>query len=301
MADEVETPEVGLTINEGLPEKKEGQAEPEKGVDDVDDLVTGDDNPEGKETPKKEKKDGEEPPADKGEKKVETAAEKALREENAILKEKKKNLERALHQERQGKKATAKEGKDETPLNDDQLIQILRDNPDPETQLRVARYVANLEAKKAKDIAIADVGTSQRSRAMNQFLSENYPSLYEDGSETRTDIDSVKVNLGIVDHPYGDFFAVGTRVLENLSKITKDAYERGKQDALAGKAEENRGKKIEEASLTPKGKGTGGKNGVEGLTKEQRETAKQMGMTPSQLKIYAQLTGKAARTVSVED
>jgi hypothetical protein len=299
MPDEVVTPEVSLAVNEGLTETKEGQDDPEKGVENVDDLTTGPEGETGEKPLKKEEKEEKETPADKGGKKVGDDPELVkMRAEKEQLKKDLHNLRVARRQERE--KAAGKESKEDAVLTDEQLTQILRDNPDPETQLRVARYVANLEANKKAKATLADVKTSQHKATMDNLLTERFPFLFEDGSEFRADIDKLKDELGLSDHPHGDFYAVGTRILENLPTLLNNAFKDGQKAALSKKADENRGKSIKDSDLTPKGKQTG-KTGDEGITKEQRESASQMNLTPSQRKIYASLVGKKPRTISVQE
>ncbi len=306
MGAEAEVPEVGLEINAGLSAKEEGQTDAGAKVENVDDIkpdAESSDKETKKETKpdakKEEKPDGDEPPADKGDKKVEEADKlKAFETRLERLERDKKNLQIALHKERQGKK-TAEKAKPEDVLTDEQLEKIIEENPDPKTQLRVVRYMAEKIAKGMKDTAIADVNTTQRSKAMEKLLLDRYPALAEEGSDMRVEVDEAKEHLGIKDHPYGDFFAVGSKVLESLPQLLKNAYEKGKQDAISVKAEEKRGEKIKESDLTPKGKKSA-TSSVDSLTKEQQETAKQMGMSPSQMKVYAKLVGKSAKTVAVE-
>jgi hypothetical protein len=286
IGDAEELPEVGLEINAGLTEDKE--ADPAEDVKDVDDMLNGE----------KDEKD-EKTPADKGEEKeVEDPKLKTMEQRLTRLEEDKKNLKIALHKERQEKKA-AKAAPDDPVLTDEQLEKILEENPDSATQLKVVRYMAEKIAKGERKTAIEDVNAGQRSREMNKLLLDRYPDLADEGSAMRVEIEETKENLGISDHPYGDFFAVGARVLENLPTILTNAYEKGKKEALGEKAELKRGEKINGGKLTPGGKKTA-PSGVEGLTKEQNESATQMAMTPSQRKIYAQLVGKNTKTVSVE-
>ncbi|MFA5377529.1 MAG: hypothetical protein WC455_17390 [Dehalococcoidia bacterium] len=299
-------PDVHLEVNAGLSVEKDGPDAKRDEVTDADDINPDaekrDEKKEDKKEPEqKDDKPGEEPPADKGEKKVEGAEDdrlKAMETRLTNLERDKKNLQIALHKERQGKKSE-KSKPDAEALTDEQLEKILEDNPDPKTALKVTRYMAEKIARGMKDTAIADVQTGQRSKAMENLLLERYPALADEGSDMRVEVDSEKEALGLKDHPYGDFFAVGSKVLQNLPAIIKEAYERGKKEALSVKADEKRGEKIKDADLTPKGKKSA-TGGVDSLTKEQKESAKQMGLTPSQMKVYANLVGKKPRTVAVE-
>ncbi len=273
-------------------------------VTDVDDLL--DDSPDGTDKGKsdskqKESKTKSETEADEAEKQKAAEAERAKQEKAELdyLRKKKRELETALHKERQKKKADS--AKPDDDLTDEQLAQIMRDNPDEETRLRVSRYIAQREAKKAKADAMTEVDTVRKQQLMASYLQKQYPALYEEGSEMRQEVEQAKAALGITNHPFADYFATGVKVMENLPTIMKEAYEKGKADALAGKADEKRKDRIKDESLADKGKSGGGKSGKEGLSGSEASTAKQMGFKGRQLEIYKQLTGKNARIVSVED
>jgi hypothetical protein len=288
---EDEVPEVNITVDEGLTETSEVKEGSER-VENVDDIGTDLKEKGGEKKPPEKK----EAPADKGESKVEEDI-KAIRSELDSLKKDKKNLQIALHKERQGKKEAPK---DDVVLTDKQLQSIIEENPDnPEVLLRVTRYMAEKIAKGEKAAAISEVDVSQKSKAVNKLLLDRYPALADDSSEMRTEIDQVKESLGIADSPFGDAFAVGVRVVENLPTLLTNAYEKGKKDALGTVAEKKRGDKIDDTKLSPKGSGKS--TVVTELTADQSSTAKQLNLSPSAAKIYAKLVGKQPKTLSVEE
>ena len=295
--DEQEDVTVVVTEDSSLDKKDQSDDvivddDPETPDDDkVDKDKKNEPKPEDGETP-------ENPPADKDEKKVETENEKVLKEERDVLLKKKRDLEIALHKERQAKKAAKKD--DEFPLTRQQLKQILDENPgDTETQMRVMEYMMNKAATEKKDEALSEVHTGNTKREMEDFLLNKYPALADETSEMRLEVEQTKSKYGIADHPFGDYFAVGTRVMESLPDIIQQAYEKGKADAVSKKADDKRREKISESDLTPPGKKKGDSSGV--LTKDQLATAKQLGLKGNALKHYAAIVGKSTRSVSVED
>ncbi len=297
---EVNVPEI--VIGEEPPDKGVGSAKEE--IVDVDDLVEN--ALGGEESPKKGEKaeSGETDDKKGGEPKGKEPAPKkspeilALEQRLTTLETKKKNLEIALHKERQAKKATPKE--EEAALTDDQLKKIMEENPDPDTQLRVMRYMAQQVAKGAKKDAIDEVTVSAKAKQMNAYLLQNYPALADESSDMRTEVDATKEALGFTDHPYGDYIATGVRVLENLPDILKQAYEKGKVAALGEGAEAARKAKIKGEELTPGGKRGGSESGGDGLTASQKEAAKRMGLRGPALATYTKLVGRNARSITVE-
>ena len=214
------------------------------------------------------------------------------------LEEDKKNLNTALHQARQDKKTT----KTDTvaPLTESQLKQILEDNPnDVDAQFNVLKYLSEQIARGVSSEAINATEVKRKKGELNTFLVERYPDLKTPDSNIRKEVDETKSMLGLGDHPYGDYFAVAARVLDELPDLLKKAYE----DCKSGKSK----KDIEDARTDTIKKGklssskTGADKDTESLTKEQDETFTQMGLTDSQKKIAKKLVAKKVKTVSVEE
>lgn len=292
------TPEVNLSVNDGITEEKDA-GEVSGSVENVDDITPDKKEPDKKEPSQKEEPEKKSAPTGKEKESAEENRFKEIEGKIARLEQDKKNLQKALHTERQKKKEPAKE--DSVTLSDDQLLGIIKENPEnPEVLLRVVRYVSERAAKGEKAAAISEIDVSQKSKAVNNMVLERYPSLAEESSEMRTEIDAVKESLGLKDSPFGDAFAVGVKVVEQLPTLLRNAFEKGKAEALKDAAEKKRGDKIEDTKLTPKGKGKAADDADE-LTQDQSSTASQLGMTPSQKKIYAKLVGKQPKVLSVEE
>uniref|UniRef100_A0A6M3J099 Uncharacterized protein n=1 Tax=viral metagenome TaxID=1070528 RepID=A0A6M3J099_9ZZZZ len=207
-----------------------------------------------------------------------------------------KNLNVALHQARQTKKADKPD--EDTPLTREQLMAVFKEHQDnPETLFNVVEYMAKQYGKKAESSAIDATKIAQKKSDIDNRLLQAYPDLAKDDSDLRTGVNLVKTEMGIDDHPYGDLFALGAMTMNNLDVLLKQAREEGKQEALKGKVEDKRKEAVKKNALTPKGK-TDSKTMVTGLTKDQESTAKQMGLKGNQLKIYARLITK--KPVNVE-
>jgi hypothetical protein len=163
-------------------------------------------------------------------------------------------------------------------------------------------YMMNKTASEKKTEALNEVRVGQAKREMDAFLLERYPSLANDDSEMRVEVEQAKAKYGLTDHPYGDYFGVATRVMETLPDIIRQAYEKGKTDGMSHKADDKRREKISESDLTPSGKKKGDTTGD--LTPSQKETAKALGFKPGSTayKHYVSLvSAKSARGVYVED
>jgi len=207
----------------------------------------------------------------------------------------KANLNKALHEARQEKKKEIPDKGDK--LSESQLRRILADNKDdPDTLFNMVKYLAETAAEGKAGDAVRATEVARRQKEQKAFLSQNYPKLYEDGSEIRLDVEKTKESLGISENPYGDYFAVASRVLEDLPKLLQTAFKQGEESGLGKKAEDKRQEKITGNKL-PKTSVYG--KVAEGLTDNQVESARQMGLSPSQVKYYKQIVGKKPSVVSV--
>jgi hypothetical protein len=278
--------------------KKEDQAEFDDDFKDLDDELTIDLDENKDEEDEEAKKKADEAKAKEAEEKFKT-----LLSENETLKEKEKEWKRREYQgrkDREGKKEL-ETGKDEKPLNDAQLEQLLEDadvDGDKRVKLNVLKYLTQLAAKGE---ATKIVNTAEMGRKAEDFkknLETKFPSIADPGSDMRADIDRTKDTLGIADHPYGDMFAVGFRLLEDMDDLLEAAREAGKEEALKGAADKNRKKEIKD-KLLPSSKRSVYKK-THGLSVSQLETAQLMNLSPDQLPAYAKLVGKKPRSVSVE-
>jgi len=249
-------------------------------------IKIGDDEEEDEKEKAKAKKKADEP--DEKDKRI-TDLEKEV--EKA-----KKAKSKAFYDLRQAKKEgpESKAGQ----LSKAQIRQILADNKDdPDTLMNVVEYIAEQTAHGISSETVNAAEINRKKGELDGLLVDRYPDINEPGSDIRTEVDEAKKILGLDNHPYGDYFAVASRVLEDLPELLKDAYNKGKGET-GETAEDKRKKDIKSKQLpaSKKAKAPGGE-----LTGTQEETAKQMNMTPSQRKIYAKLAGNKARSVSVEE
>ncbi|MCK4240810.1 MAG: hypothetical protein KAX30_04245 [Candidatus Atribacteria bacterium] len=214
------------------------------------------------------------------------------------LEEDKKNLNTALHQARQDKKTIKTD--EAAPLTRSQLKQILEDNPsDVEAQFNVLEYLAEQKAKGVTSEAINATEVNRKKGELDNFLVERYPDIKKPDSDIRKEVDETKTVLGLNKHPYGDYFAIAARVLDELPDLLKKAYEDGKSGKSKKDIEDARTDAIKKGKLPPSKKDSS--KDTESLTKEQDETFTQMGLTDSQKKIAKKLVAKKIRTVSVEE
>ena len=225
---------------------------------------------------------------------------KTLEDEINKLKEDKKGLQTALHQARQEKKVTPAKPDAAAQLTESQLKQILEDNPgDTETQFNVLKYLAEQVARGVSSETINTAEVNRKKGSLDKFLEERYPDIKNSDSDIRKEVDEVKSTLGLENHPYGDYFAIASRVLDDLPELLKNAFEEGKSGKFKEDTEEARLKAIKEGKLTSPKKHSDKSD--QGLTKEQTETFKQMGLSENQIRISKRLVGKKIRTISVEE
>lgn len=145
----------------------------------------------------------EEPPGGEKEKPLEKPKEPPAEDpEKAELLRKNKELNRALHEERQKRKwATEKE---EVVLTDEQVIGLLEEyKDDPRTLLNVIKYQAAQAAKGATKQAVEDEGVKAKKAEADAYLNKSFPGLNEEGSELRAAVDKTKEYIGVKDHPLG--------------------------------------------------------------------------------------------------
>ena len=274
-----------------LAEAGEDKAEGGKGDDDdaaLAELINIDDFLDGEEKPPEDKEEPKPP-----EKPLEKAA---VDPEKAELLRKNKELNRALHEERQKRKE-----KDEVALTDDQILGLLEEyKDDPRTLLNVIKYQAQQAAKGETKKAVEDEGTKAKKAEADAYLSKSFPGLNEEGSELRAAVDKTKEYIGVKDHPLGDLVGVAVEYLRAGPVLMRQAYEKGVADAKAGKVEEARKGEIKETVLSPKGSPPGKKG--EASSADIADVAKRLGLkTPQQIALLKKLrAGNKIRTISVE-
>ena len=281
-------------------EEDQDEGEGEEEEEDLDELFIDLDKKgeEEEEKDKEAKKKADEAKAKKSEEEV-----KKLRSEVGTFKEKEKEWKRREYQARKEKKEESLEAdKDGKPLTDAQLTKLLEDaskEDDTQIQLNVLKYLARRISKGEVKEAVGAAEMSRKADSFTKVLEERFPSLADPTSDMRVDIDRTKEELGIVDHPYGDMFAVGFNLVKDMDALLESSYEAGKEDALKDTADVKRKKDIKEKALPSSRKPAYKK--THGLTASQLETAKQMELSEDQLPAYAKLVGKKPRTVSVEE
>ena len=286
--------------------------DPEKKDDDKGDQKKDEDEPEDEEDldelfidlDEKEEEEDEEAKKKAAEAKAKTSEEetKKLQSELDTLKEKEKTWKRTEFQARKEREEKGLEaGKDEKPLTDTQLAKLLEDankEEDTTVQLNILKYLAQRISKGEVKEAVTAAEMSRKAGDFTKVLEEKFPDIANPTSDMRVDIDKTKEQLGIVDHPYGDMFAVGFKLFEDMDALLEASYEAGKEDVLKGTADKKRKEDIKAKEL-PTSKKSAYKK-THGLTASQIETATQMGLTQDQLPAYSKLVGKKSRIVSVE-
>jgi len=211
-----------------------------------------------------------------------TEQSETLKTLNEQLLERDKEINRIAYQLR----TTKKETKTEEPaeFTDAQLQGLLEEHKeDPAAMLQIMKLVTQQAVKKGSQETLDTVEISNTKKEMDSFLNKTYPDLAEESSDFRRDVDNTKSYLGMNDHPYGDFFAVGTMVLNNLEDIIKHAREEGKNEALKGTAEGKRKQSINANSLSAV---TGKKTTSTVASSRYHETAKKLGLSPAATKKY---------------
>lgn len=202
------------------------------------------------------------------------------------LETEKRNLNVALHQARQERKT-----KQETPqdtLSPDQIKQLLKEHgDDPEVMYNLVQYIAGQSSREQTNVN----ELSQLKKQSDSYVYQRWPSMADESSELFQKAKETAKGLRIADHPMGDYLALTSLVCEELPNIQKQSYEEGRADALKGKAEKTRKRTVKTNVLTPSGSGKEKETGGE-LPSEFLATAKQMGMSPSQRKVYATLVRK---------
>lgn len=285
MADE-EKPDTVTTDDN--PEKESGL-----GIEDNDEvIIEGFDEP--KEPAKAEKEEKKEKPEKA------TPADDPLKSEIDRLNKKVTDLNKALHEERKAKKAQPAKDEGGEQLSKADLLKLYKEyKDDPDTMFQIMSYMAEQTAKGAAKESVDKSKVEANKKETESFLQKNYPDVFDEDSELRKVVNKTKGEMMLENHPYGDFLGTATQLLINAPKLMKQAYDKGRDDALNGKAEKTRKEVIKESGLTPKGKGASVGETL-GLTDVQKDVAKKLGITGDKLKTYQKIVNKNARSISVE-
>jgi hypothetical protein len=224
---------------------------------------------------------------DKGKQEIDTELATAKAERDELLR-KNKDLNKALHEERQSKKAAKIEP--EAVLSDADLAKIIQEHKDdPAVLLNAVAYKAQQAMKGAKAEAVNEVEVKTKQTALNQMLRERYGEALDDASSPiRQAAEKASEYLGLDDHPYRDTLSVAAAVLANLPHISQAAYMRGVKDSEAGTVEKNRQSSIKNGQQFFGKGGKEEKAKAKELSETEMDTAKRLGFKPGspQWKIY---------------
>lgn len=213
---------------------------------------------------------------------------KAMEDNVARLETDKKNLQIALHKERQAKKKKTDEPEEAT-LTKEQLLGIMQEHgEDPNVLLNVVEHMAKQAARGVKKTAMTELESSRRDTDAEQFLQKQFPQIYEQGSPWRTQVDQVKTQYEFEDSPFGDFLGLAVTVLHNYEGLYNQAVEKGKQTALTGEADKNRSKELNANTVkTSKGKKSSGAE----LSATNLQVAETLGIKGKALETYKKMMG----------
>lgn len=207
------------------------------------------------------------------------------------------DLNKALHEERKSKKEAAKE--EAPPLSDAEIKKLFKEyQDDPDTLFQIVKYTAEQAAKGASKDVVDKGKIAENRKETESFLQKNYPDVFKEDSDLHQHVSKTKAEMGLADHPYGDFLGTAVQVLINAPSIMKQVYDRGRNDALSGKAEKTRKEIVKESGLTPKGRSVGAESGK--LTDAQKDVAQRLGLTGSKLKTFEKIVAKNAKMITVE-
>ena len=226
---------------------KEEKDEDEEEEEDLDELFIDLDE--------KDEEEDEEAKKKAAEAKAKTSDEeiKKLQSEVEAFKEKEKEWKRDMYQARKDRETKGLEtDKDAKPLTDAQLEKIIgdaREEGDGRVELSVLKYLAQQVAKGEVKEAVTAAEMSRKADDLTKRIEEKFPAIKDPTSDMRADIDKTKEELGIVDHPYGDMFALGFKLFEDMDELIEGAYEAGKEDVLKGTADKKRKEEIKAKSL----------------------------------------------------
>jgi hypothetical protein len=210
------------------------------------------------------------------------------------LKTRFENLEKEKNQIAYQLRTSKKEPKPaedaEEKFTDAQLIGLLDEHEDDKAaQLQIMKLVARQAHGDTEKKALDAVEISQTKKDLDKFIDTTYPDWKDSSSPILAGVEDMKSKLGFEDHPYGDWIGMASFILANIEHVEKAAQERGKNEALGIKADDNRKKDIKNKNLSPATKKTG-ESKV--LSSRVVKVAKQIGLNKRQTKIYQNLLGK---------
>ena len=213
-----------------------------------------------------------------------------------------KNLNAGAYKMRKALEAkeTDKDKDDDGQFTDAQLLGMMNEHQDdPAVMLQIIKHISKESGKKSTEKAVDATEIASTKKQVDSFITQNWPEINEEGSDLRKDVDEAKKMLRIEDHPYSDYLGIAAALVTNLPDMITAAEERGKSAQIKDKNETNRKQSIKDNKLSNKGKKTGAE--VK-LPAQAQATAKQLGLTKSQIKIYKQMLGpeKGKQPITVE-
>jgi len=211
----------------------------------------------------------------------------------------KTNLQKALHEERQGKKA-AKEAV-ETPLTDADLVKIMEEHKDdPAVILNTLNYKMNILLKKGTAQAVNEVEIKGKADELGQELRRRYGTDIDDeSSPIRQQIERAKEYFDLKDHHYGEGLSAAMVVFTALPQIKEHFYQQGVKDQMEGKVEKERIEHLKKSGgIVPKKPAGPSAPSAQELTSDQLDTAKRLGFdkNPQRMKIYKTQILKVSNT-----
>lgn len=203
------------------------------------------------------------------------------------------DLNRAIHGYRQEIKALKSTKKDDVvDFSDAQITKILDEHKDdPAVLLQVFKQVSKQQTAGLKDDAVAETEITQQRGYFDNYLNQTWPQLQDEGSQHFQELQQAKKHMRVEDHPYGNYMAMGSVMLQRMPQLLKDAREEGRNEALKVRSEKQRKAKIKGKRLEGTGKRSPASAGVSDSIKA---TAKTIGLTTDkQIAIYAKMLKNA--------
>lgn len=187
----------------------------------------------------------------------------------------KKDLQKALHEARQERKAKKEP---EAVLTDAELMKIVEEHKDdPKVMFNAVAYKMQQAMKTGKAEAVNEIEIKGKQNELNSILRTRIKDFENEASEPRVIIGKAKTDFNLDEHPFGDFLAAAAAVYIDLPNIAKGWMEEGKKQALNGKADENRKEGIKKSQPSGGGPKIPAGKVESDLTPQQMETARKLG------------------------
>lgn len=220
----------------------------------------------------------------------------SVESDNERLRKDKKDLQTALHQARTDKKSKKTDDDDEEVLSPTDIANIIKEHKDnPDVLVNAVNYLVSQKIKKGKSEAINEVEVRQMGNKLNSVLKQQFGTLLDDpDSDLRKNVDNIKKQMHVEDHPFADFLGTSVFVLDRLPMIIQNAVKKAGGNNVDKKRVDNI---HSNGSVFKNGKQSdsdeadnGGNKKVTKLSKSQSETAERLGFKPGTraYKIYTE-------------